>query len=154
MSNTSDLFKLLRRMPVFGGLSDSARRFILDRSKMVEVPEGESFFAEGDEAKSLFVLSAGSVVIEKDWQGNSIELRQLESGDCFGEMAIIDLQPRSASVRAKADCHAIEIKRATLHQLFKHNLEQYAIIMMNMGREVSRRLRDVSERLFELDQVM
>jgi CRP-like cAMP-binding protein len=67
-------------------------------------------------------------------------------------MAIIDLQSRSASVRAVTDCRAIKINRATLHELYRKDLEQYAIIMMNMGREVSRRLREVSERLFEVDQ--
>ena len=76
------------------------------------------------------------------------------AGDCIGEMAIIDLQSRSASVRAVADCLAIEITRVTLNKLYQTDLEQFAIIMMNMGREVSRRLRIASDRLFTIDQTV
>lgn len=148
----TELFKLLRGMPIFGGLNDAALAFLLDSSESVSVGAGQYFFREGDAARSFFVLQSGSVVVEKDWKGVPIKLRRLNIGDCFGEMAIIDLQARSASVRAQSDCSALEITRDTLNKLYMHDLEQFAILMMNMGREVSRRLRAVSERLFAIDQ--
>ena len=154
MFTPNEYFPLLRRMPIFGGLNDSAIGFILERSITASVEAGGYFFREGDAARSLHVLIAGSVIIEKNWEGVPVELRSLEKGDCFGEMAIIDLQARSASVRASTDCQTIEITRATLHQLYQQDLEQYAILMMNMGREVSRRLRTASERLFALDRTL
>ena len=152
MSDLDELFKLLRKMPVFAGLKDTALKFILDRSVTIKVSAGERFFVEGDAANSFFVLTSGAVLVEKDWQGTPIKLRRMGMGDCIGEMAILDLLGRSASVRAETDCQAIEISRTTLNELFQHDLEQYAIIMMNMGREVSRRLRSASERLFAIDQ--
>ena len=66
-------------------------------------------------------------------------------------MSLIDMQPRSASVRALEACEALEISIPSLHQLYKVDVEQYAMIMMNMGREVSRRLRKADERLFQLE---
>lgn len=147
-----DRIQLVRQMPVFGGLNDQSLKFLLDHSETVEIAQIDSFFQEGDAATAFFVLESGNVVVEKEWQGVPVQIRQLGPGDCFGEMAIIDLEPRSASVRAVTDCRAIKISRKILYDLFREDLEQYAIIMMNMGREVSRRLRRVSERLFELDQ--
>jgi len=56
--------------------------------------------------------------------------------------------PRSASVRAIDDCRAIQLSAASLYQVYEKDLEQFAMIQMNMGREVSRRLREADERLF------
>lgn len=149
---SEEYFKILRRMPVFGGLNNNALQLILDKSKIVDVAAGEYFFREGEDAESLFVLLQGSVVVERSWQGGTLVLQHLHHGDCIGEMALIDLMPRSASVRAEVDCRAIEITLKSLHELYKQELEQYAIIMMNMGREVSRRLRITDDRLFALEQ--
>lgn len=145
-------FKLLRNMPVFGGLNNATLQLILDQSEIIEVPAGKYFFREGDRAKSLFVLEKGKVVVERQWQDKVVVLGRMQKGDCLGEMSLIDLMPRSASVRAEEDCQAIEITLASLHALYQQELEQYAIIMMNMGREVSRRLRVTGGRLFELEQ--
>ncbi|MGI9517977.1 MAG: Crp/Fnr family transcriptional regulator [Pirellulaceae bacterium] len=144
--------KLLRQMPVFGGLNDAALQLILAQSESVFVAEGDYFFREGDKANSLFVLQSGRVVVERHWHDKTVPLGKLGKGDCIGEMALIDLQARSASVRAEVDCESIEISLRSLHALYQQDLEQYAIIMMNMGREVSRRLRIVDDRLFSLEQ--
>lgn len=143
---------LLKQMPVFGGLSDNALQLILAHSEICHVIGNDYFFHENDAADALYVLEDGSVIVEKSWQGNPITMCRFAAGDCFGEMSLIDLQPRSASVRAETDCQAIKISIRLLHDLFCHDLEQYSIIMMNLGREVSRRLRQTSEELFSLQQ--
>jgi CRP/FNR family transcriptional regulator, cyclic AMP receptor protein len=65
-------------------------------------------------------------------------------------MAVMDLRPRSASVRAVEDCAAIRISAANLYQVYSHDLKQFALIQMNMGREVCRRLRELDDRLFSV----
>jgi CRP-like cAMP-binding protein len=57
-------------------------------------------------------------------------------------MSLIDFSPRSASVRAVEDCTALQISAACISQIYEKDLEQFAMIEMNMGREVSRRLRE------------
>ena len=61
----------------------------------------------------------------------------------------MDLSPRSASVRAVEDCTAIRISAANLYKLYEQDPKQFALIQMNMGREVSRRLREADDRLFK-----
>ncbi|MGA7373664.1 MAG: cyclic nucleotide-binding domain-containing protein, partial [Methyloceanibacter sp.] len=73
--------------------------------------------------------------------------RILKDGDCFGEMAVMELFPRSASVRAVEDSTAIRLSAANLYQVYAHDLEQFALIQMNIGREVCRRLRESDNRL-------
>lgn len=144
--------ELLRQMPVFGGLKTDALELILEQSSSVIAAEGDFFFHEGDAAESLFVLDSGTVLIQRLRDGEPVELGRLAAGDCFGEMSLIDFQPRSASVMAETNCQAIEIPCRVLRSLYRHDLEQYAMIMMNLGREVSRRLRAADDCLFHLQQ--
>ena len=96
----------------------------------------------------MYVLQAGRVSVVKGWQGRDFVVVGLGAGDCFGEMALMDLCPRSASVRADEDCRAIELGAADFHRLFETDAEQFALIQMNLGREVCRRLRVADDLLF------
>jgi CRP/FNR family transcriptional regulator, cyclic AMP receptor protein len=142
--------ELLQHMPIFGALRADALQVLLERARIVEVAAGAVFFGEGDAANSMFVLEAGAALVTKAWRGRDYILDRLVPGDCFGEMALMDLLPRSAAVRAQADCRAIEFSAGELHHLYELDVEQFALIQMNIGREVCRRLRATDERLFRV----
>jgi CRP-like cAMP-binding protein len=139
---------LLQHMPVFGGVRADILQFLLGVCPLVSVLAKEYFFREHDQADSMFVLEAGKVAVLKSWHGQEYLLGTLKEGDCFGEMAVMDLCPRSASVRAVEDCTAIRLSAANLHQVYEQDLKQFTLIQMNMGREVTRRLREADNRLF------
>ena len=139
----------LRSMPVFGGLADHALRFLLARTGTVSVPTGGFFFHENDMASSMYVLERGTVAIVKKRHGKDSVLRRLVTGDCFGEIALMDLCPRGASARAVEDSTAIELGNAALEDLYHADPEQFTMIQMNIGRELSRRLREADAKLFE-----
>ena len=141
---------LLQSMPIFGAIRNDALQFLLEQARVVVVLAGEFFFRENDRATSMFVLETGRAVVIKGWQGHDTELHRLGAGDCFGEMALMDLFPRSASVFAIEDCRAIELAAADLLRLFERDAEQFALIQMNIGREVCRRLRATDERLHQV----
>lgn len=132
---------LLQQMPIFGGLSASTLELLLDATSEVQVPAGEYFFHEGDAGDALYVLERGHVQVQRATPRGLAVLRRLGPGDCLGEMAVIDLAPRSASVRALQDCAAFTLPAGQLHRLYQHDLEQFALLQMNLAREMSRRLR-------------
>lgn len=138
---------MLQQMPLFGGISDAALSFLLSVSADVSVSREAFFFREGEPGESMFVLESGLVEVRKRAPQGSLLLCRLSPGSCFGEMAMIDLSPRSASVRALENCSGFEIFAASLFQLYERDLEQFALIQMNMARELSRRLRVADERL-------
>lgn len=138
---------LLQQMPLFGGIREDTLSFLLGVSRDARVRGGGCFFREGEPGESMFVLESGTVEVRKKTRQTMLLLSRLGPGDCFGEMALIDLAPRSASVQALEDCSAFEIFAASLHQLYERDLEQFALIQMNMARELSRRLRATDERL-------
>ena len=145
MSSTS--LELLQAMPIFGAISDDTLAFLLERANDVNVTKDDFFFRENDQGASMFVLEEGRVAVLKSWVGQSKNLAYLNKGDCFGEMALIEMGARSASIQATEDCTAIELSIDNLHELYQHDLEQFTVIQMNMSREVCRRPRLPARRL-------
>ena len=141
--------RLLQGMPVFGALRADTLELILERSREDRASEGEYFFHESSEADGFFVLQSGRVLVLRHRGDVEIPLGELRVGDCFGEMAIVECRDRNASVRALEDSVALEIPLTALHDLYESDLEQFALIQMNLARELSRRLRDAAEQIFE-----
>lgn len=135
-------------MPIFGGVSADTLDFLLGFCPTVSVLANEYFFKEGDAGNSMFVLEQGKVAVLKSWDGTDHLLQTMDIGDCFGEMAVMDMGDRSASVQALEDCSAIQISAANLYKVYGHDLKQFLLIQMNMGREVCRRLREADRQLF------
>lgn len=136
----------LQQTPVFGGLSADALERLVAASRPVDMAAGGLFMREGELGDKVYVLEQGRVAVLKSVGNEQLLLKELGPGDCFGEMALLDISPRSASIRALEDCRALEIPGAALYQLYEHDLEQFSLLSLNMGREVSRRLRE-TERL-------
>ena len=88
--------------------------------KILEIGKGDFVFQEGSEAGYAYVLSEGTLeIVRKSVDGNQV-LGKVEKGSIFGEMAIIDGSPRSASARAATDCKVQEVdKKAFLQFLSK-----------------------------------
>lgn len=140
--------ELLQRMPVFGALTERSLALLVEKSRRIEVPEGEHFFREGDAARSMYVIESGRAIVVRHWRGSEIELNRFGPGDCFGEMALLDLHPRSAAVRALEACVAIEFGPDEMLHLYEADIEQFALLQMNLARELCRRLRATDELLF------
>ena len=140
--------ELLQQMPIFGGIREDSLTALLGGARTVTRRSREFFFEERDPADSMFVLESGRASVIKSWRRRAVVLHRFSDGDCFGEMALMDFSPRSASVRADTDCLAIEIGAADLLHLFEYDMEQFAIVQMNIGREVCRRLRVTDDALF------
>jgi len=141
---------LLREVAIFGGLSEDTLAFVLDRATRVNIAAGAEFMAEGEMGKSFFVLESGRVHVHKDADGDAIILCEFGPGAAFGEMSLLAVRPRSATIEALEDCTAIEISNRSLFELYEADSAQFAMLVMNLGREVARRLWETNERLFAL----
>lgn len=144
----AERLRLLQNMPIFGGIRHEILDHLLTVSPIVTMAAGSYFFREHDKGGSMYVLERGTAAVLKTWDSQTFVLKDLGVGDCFGEMSLIDMGPRSADVRATTACSAIEITCAGIIGLYQRDLEQFTLIQMNMGREVSRRLRETDEHLF------
>src|SRR5438046_759387 len=93
----------LRDIGLFGALSDDVLEHLTKTLKTVRAAAGDSVFKEGDPAREMYVVLDGEIeVVKKSRRGRDMRVAILGPSDCFGEMSIIDMQNRSASVRALA----------------------------------------------------
>lgn len=114
---------------------------------LIEVPAGEYVFHEGDLGTEMFIVHRGRVEILKRVGDDSSEaqLAVFEQGDFFGELSLLDDQPRSASVRALEDTVLIAVSGSTFIQMLSENPE----VAVRMMRKLSRRLRHTDRLLQE-----
>lgn len=98
---------------------------------------GEVIFAAGERGNTMYLVRSGVVVIER---GGKV-LETLESGGIFGEMALIDGSPRSATAKAKTDCIVAPLNEKTFLFLV-HETPYFAIAVM---RTLTDRLRRMNE---------
>ena len=140
--------QLLQGMAIFGAIRENVLQFLLERARTVEVVANDFFYQEGDQGSSMYVLECGCVVAVRQWRRRELQLGRFAAGDCFGEMSLMDFCPRTASVRAVERCVALELCHADLFELFERDVEQFALIQMNIAREACRRLRVAANLLF------
>src|SRR5258706_7146075 len=91
----------LRNIGLFGALSDEVLEFLCTMLTLQSPAAGDMLFREGDEARAMFVVLNGEVeVMKRSRNGVDARVAVLGPGDWFGEMGVVDIQPRSATVRA------------------------------------------------------
>src|SRR6478752_6631874 len=132
----------LRNIGLFGALSDDVLDYLSTLLTVETPPAGATLFREGEDANAMFVVISGEVeVLKRSKRAVEARVAVLGPGDWFGEMSIVDIQPRSATVRALAPGRLIRITATDLDALYRHDVRSYAIIVLNLARELSRRLR-------------
>src|SRR6184192_1853523 len=133
--------EFLRQVPIFGGLPDSALQRLLERMQLRACSPAQVICAEGDRARGMFVVRSGAVEVRKRALDADACLARLRAGDEFGEMSLIDIQPRSASVVACEPTELYVLGNMDLLALYEEDLASYTFFLQNLCRELSRRLR-------------
>jgi len=147
-----DLKAFLIATPFFGGLSEAG----LDRlvSMLVERRFDATVVAEGEPGRSMFIVHAGKLVVSKlGDSGLVIRMAGLEPGDFFGEMTLIEMQNRSATVVAESPTVLYELTARNLYACYKADVHAYVMVIQNINRELCRRLRRADNRLAELQML-
>lgn len=141
--------KQLQASPLFGGLLDSQLDTIRPLMNEERFKPGDLIIEEGKRGNRLFFLAEGEVeILKKTWDGQDHKPRRLavlKAGDTFGEMEILDVEERSATVRATQSVTAYSLSGKDLHQIYQANIETFTMMVMNLARELSRRLRRMDQ---------
>lgn len=133
----------LRHIGLFHGLEDTALTELARAMPTLHTEVGKIVIQEGDAHREMFVIVAGELeVYKRSRTGSDVRVALLGPGDWFGDMSLVDPQPRSASVRAIAPTLLLRISAEQLDEtFFAKDVKSYAILMRNLARELSRRLR-------------
>ena len=132
----------LRRVPIFTSLgagqileiSRVARRQRYDRDDVV--------FYQGDPGDTFYVILQGQVKVSvSSSEGQEAILVMLDAGDSFGEFALLDEQPRSATIQATRPTEVIAIRKEEFHRIIRQSPE----IALGLLRVMTKRLRDTDQ---------
>jgi len=146
MISSEDRLAFLRGIPIFAGLSDEGLAILADNAQEVSCPAGSLAVREGEPGNQLFIIYSGAVEVFKNFeQRGEMIISRLSGKTFFGEMSIIECVARSASVRATEDTLLFAIKSMELYNLFRHHPDQYSILILNIARDMSRRIRKLDE---------
>jgi uncharacterized membrane protein len=104
---------LLTDLPLFESLGPEERDLLAGVVDVRKVPEGEFLFKAGDPGQAMYIVVSGEIEISvTDRAGQKIVLNDCHRGDTFGELAMLDAGPRSASARAVEDTELVELDRS------------------------------------------
>ena len=135
-------------IPVFSGLNSDALSSLIERVRVFDYSPGDIIISEGTLGDTLYVVAEGAVEVVKNLDlANERVIATLDVKETFREMCIIETVARSASVRALTEPTLLyALHSSDLYRLYKINPEQFAILILNIARDICRRLRQVDER--------
>lgn len=135
---------------MFGGLSDADLLAVRPLLEQASYPEGTAVLEQGKPNNTVYFIVSGEILIQKhpdDGDQGEREITVLHAGDSFGEMELIDIQPCAASAICTTEVTVISLSNRNLYLLSKTHLLVYTMIIMNLARDISRRLRSTDNLL-------
>ena len=146
-----DLKASLAATPFFGGLSDTSLDLLVSMLVERRFDAGATVVAEGEPGRSMFIVQSGEVVVSKRGDsGRAVRIAGLGPGDFFGEMTLIEMQNRSATVAAESPTVLYELTARNLYTYYKADIHAYVMVLQNINRELCRRLRRADKRIAKL----
>jgi CRP/FNR family transcriptional regulator, cyclic AMP receptor protein len=124
----------LQRVPLFSGFDEAELRRVAELSRIAEVPAGTVVTQMGEPGDSFFLIIDGAVEVRTPVGAGS----QLQPGDFFGEMSLLDGEPRSATIVASTDLRLLIVDRSHFWRLLEQTPDLVRRILTILSRRVRR----------------
>lgn len=135
-----EFFKLKTRTSILGGLDDNHVSELLSKMKTDQYGDEEPIFYIGDPASAIYIVLRGAVRLDFGDDLHPLSQIEFQPGDCFGETSVIGIQPHSAGAVARGEVTLLKLTTNTLHSLYETDTKLFAMLLLNIAREASRRL--------------
>jgi CRP-like cAMP-binding protein len=145
---TSQQTLFFRKIPIFGGLEGDRLNHVVGMLEKHTFPKGSVIFSEGELGRTMYIIEDGVVEIAvKSPEGAEATIVTLGPGEVFGEMSLVELQPRAATVKAGTKAVVYSMNNLDLYKLYQTDNYAYVITLQNICRMLSRRLRKADSRI-------
>lgn len=134
----------LKSSSIFGNLPEQELIDIANVMEEIELDNGEVIFNKGDFGDCLYIIKSGSVHIHD----NDHRFATLSDGEMFGELSLLDAEPRSASATAASECLLLKLKQ----EPFIEVLMQNSIVLKGILSTLSKRLREEDKKVVALSK--
>jgi CRP/FNR family cyclic AMP-dependent transcriptional regulator len=151
MKVENELMRWLPSIAIFGGLQENTLKRLIALLQEHHVQAGDEICKEGETGRAMYLVREGEVMVCYDTPGSRRrKMVRLGPGEFFGEMTLIDIQKRSATVVAEKASTLYSLGNRELYKLYQNDVEGYVMVLQNLCRELSRRLRVTNRRLHEV----
>jgi CRP-like cAMP-binding protein len=141
-SDPPQIVEALRRVPLFASLTAQQLEELGRMARRQRFGRDEVIFYQGDPGDSFYVLLSGQVKVSvSSPEGQEAILVMLEAGESFGELALLDEQPRSATIEATGATEVLVMRKDEFHRI----IHQYPDIALHLLRVMTKRLRDTDQ---------
>ena len=138
---------ILKAVPLFASFPEEQLRLLATVVTRRSAPRSTAIMAGGDPTDSLYIILAGRLkVMMSDADGKEVILSILSAGEFFGEMGLIDDEPRSATVVTMEPCELLSIARRDFNKCLAENFEMAMAVM----RGLVKRLREADRKINSL----
>jgi CRP-like cAMP-binding protein len=141
MLSTIEKVLVLKMASIFAETSDEILADVAAIATVEQVTAGDRIFQQGEPGDSMFIIASGHVRVHDEGR----ELDDLGTGDVFGEMALLDPEPRSASVTAIDETQLLRLDQQGLFELIDERPEVARGLLQVVSRRLRDRMRDLSE---------
>jgi CRP/FNR family transcriptional regulator, cyclic AMP receptor protein len=131
----------LQKYSLFGGLVVEQIELIRPLLGQEGYAAGEAIINEGEANDRIRFVMEGRVSVSR----SGVPITELGEGETFGEMEVLDVMPSVASVRATTPTLVATISNKALREMYKLDAKVFALLIMNLARDLSRRLRRMDE---------
>lgn len=135
-----EFLRLKSKTTILGALSDEQILGLLNKMEVARYGDGEAIFYNGDPASAIYIVLRGRVRLDFGDEMHPLSQIEFQPGDCFGETSVIGIQPHSAGAVAQGEVSLLVLTTQTLHSLYESDTKLFAMLLLNIAREASRRL--------------
>ena len=140
-----NVLPILNRISIFGGLDDRQLYELFRLLQTAEFLAGEIVFRKGDHPSHIYIVRRGRIELLLEGSRYALERAVFDIGQCFGESAVIGIQPHTATAIALEKSELIVLSRHALMALFEQDKELFGLLLLNIARETCRRLNASDE---------
>jgi CRP/FNR family cyclic AMP-dependent transcriptional regulator len=145
MADIESVLPILLEIAIFGGFSDSQLHQIFKYVEECVFKQGEIIFQKWEDPSHIYIVKKGKIDLLITEQGVVLKKKTLTTGDCFGEASLMGMRKHTATAVAVEDSDALVLSWQALLRLRKEDSQLFSFLMMNIARELARRLELTDE---------
>jgi len=140
LTDIENVLPVLDKIAIFGGLTNEQLYIVFKILKKVSYEKNEIIFRQADPPSYIYIIRSGKIKLYVEVEDAKLELIEFGVGDCFGESSLIGIEAHTASAIAIEKTDLIVLSGQALLSLYNSDPQIYGLIILNIAREVSRRL--------------
>jgi CRP-like cAMP-binding protein len=145
IADIESVVPILSEIALFGGFSDSQLQQIFKYVEECVYKQAEPIFQKGEDPSHIYIVKEGKIDLLITEQSVVLRKKTLVPGDCFGEASLMGMRKHTATAVAVEDSHVLVLSWQALLRLRKEDTQLFSLLMLNIARELARRLELTDE---------